>query len=223
MPVHDAQRPQGGSCDALVGWHIERGHYGDVSLDGLNVAVGVHTPGNMKEKDWTAALYVDDRADERQREALTRIFGGQAGGYPARIAEHVATVAGVEVVPIRCESDAKRGRMQVGRGGEAEWEPIAGQGGGPVTITALCWLQLGRLAAEARAAATAGHDAMGGREDGGRTYVRHRSRCRTPPIRRRPTCRRRTRRSSASTSTSGKATRSAARHTTARRRSPRAP
>jgi hypothetical protein len=126
--------PTEGSCDALVGWHIERGHFGTISLDGLNVAVGVHTPGNMKEKNWTVALYLDERATEEQRNALTRIFAGQAGGHPSRIAEHVATVAGVSAMPIRFESDGRRGRMEVGRAGAAEWEPIEGQGGGTVTI-----------------------------------------------------------------------------------------
>ena len=42
----------------------------------------VHTPGNMAAKDWTAVLYLDERADPTQREALTAIFSGQAGGHP---------------------------------------------------------------------------------------------------------------------------------------------
>jgi hypothetical protein len=126
--------PTEGSCTALVGWHIDKGRFGDTPLEDLNVAVGVYTPGNMTAKNWTAVLYLDNRANEKQREALTQIFAGKAGGHPARIAEHIATVAGVEVVPIRFESDGKRGRMEVGSVGEAEWQPIEGQGGGTVTV-----------------------------------------------------------------------------------------
>ena len=126
--------PTEGTCTALVGWHIDKGRYGDVALDSLNVAVGLHTPGNMAAKDWTAVLYLDERANEAQRNALTQIFAGKAGGHPALIAEHIATVAGVEAVPIQFESDGKSGRMKVGRAGEAEWQPIEGQGGGTVTI-----------------------------------------------------------------------------------------
>ena len=126
--------PTEGTCDAIVGWHIDKGRYGDVVLDGLNVAVGVHTPGNMAAKDWSAALYVDERATEAQRSALTLIFAGKAGGHPARIAEHIATVVGVEAVPIEFESDGKRGRIKIGRVGEAEWQPIEGQGGGTVAV-----------------------------------------------------------------------------------------
>lgn len=126
--------PTEGMCTALVGWHIERGQYGSMSLDGLNVAVGVHTPGNMREKDWKAVLFVDERASDEQRNALTAIFGGQAGGHPARIAEHIAQVTGVHFVPIAFETDGRRGRLVVGEVGLSEWEPIAGQGGGDVTV-----------------------------------------------------------------------------------------
>lgn len=126
--------PTEGSCTALVGWHIDHGRYGTVTLDGLNVAVGVHTPGNMKEKDWTAALYVDGRATDQQREALTTIFAGKAGGHPGRIAEHIAKVVVVESVPIEFTTDGKNGHIRVGRAGEADWNAIEGQGGGIVTI-----------------------------------------------------------------------------------------
>jgi hypothetical protein len=126
--------PTEGSCTALVGWHIEQGHYGEVRLEGLNVAVGVHTPGNMAEKNWTAVLYVDDRATEQQRRALSDIFSGKAGGHPARLAEHIATVAAMEVVPIQFETNGRRGQLRVGLVGEAAWQPIEGQGGGSVTV-----------------------------------------------------------------------------------------
>jgi hypothetical protein len=126
--------PTEGTCTAIVGWHIDRGQYADIALDGLNVAVGVYTPGNMAAKDWSAVLYLDDRATEAQRNALIQIFAGKAGGHPARIAQHIATVAGVETVSIQFETDGKGGRMKIGRVGEAEWQPIEGQGGGTVTI-----------------------------------------------------------------------------------------
>jgi hypothetical protein len=126
--------PTGGSCTALVGWHIQKGKMGGTSLDGLNIALGVHTPGNMKEKDWTAALYVDQRASEPQRQALTQIFGGQAGGHLGRIAQHIAKVAGVHFVPITFETDGRRGTLKVGDVGSSDWEPVEGQGGGDVTV-----------------------------------------------------------------------------------------
>ena len=36
-------RPTEGVCDVGVIFHIENGRYGDVTLDGLNVALAIHT------------------------------------------------------------------------------------------------------------------------------------------------------------------------------------
>ncbi len=47
-------------------FHIESGRHGDVALDGLNVLVILQSPGVMADGDWSAATYVDERADDRQ-------------------------------------------------------------------------------------------------------------------------------------------------------------
>lgn len=121
--------PTMGTCTAIVGWHIEDGAYGNVPLAGLTVAMGVHTPGNMTHGDWTAALYIDDRADAQQQDALGRIFGGQAGGHPAVMGQLVGEVAGVKTAPILWKSDGKKARIRIGHVGEAETEPVEGQDG----------------------------------------------------------------------------------------------
>jgi len=126
--------PTEGSCTAIVGWQVNRGRYGNLPLDGLNVAAGVFSPGNMKENDWSAALYIDERATPPQREALTQIFGGSAGGHPARIAQHIAEVKGVHFVPISFETDGKRGSLRVGSVGDSTWQPIERHGAGNVTV-----------------------------------------------------------------------------------------
>ena len=38
-------RPTEGYCDVPLIFHIEKGKYGNATLDGLNVVVAVHTPG----------------------------------------------------------------------------------------------------------------------------------------------------------------------------------
>jgi hypothetical protein len=48
-------------------------------------------------------LFLDEQADEGQREALQMLFGGQAGGFPADFAEFIGEVRGVEFVPIGFE------------------------------------------------------------------------------------------------------------------------
>ena len=84
-------RPTQGVCDVALLFHIDKGSYGQVSLDGLNVAVIAHTPGPMAEGDWTIAAYIDERADETQTAALGAIFGGAEGGPMAAFAPLIGT------------------------------------------------------------------------------------------------------------------------------------
>jgi hypothetical protein len=89
----------------VLAWHIREGHYGDVQLDGLNlIALGAFE-GNVwaGEGKVSMGLYIDEQADEGQREVLQQIFSGQAGGFPADFAELVEEVRGVEFVPIEFE------------------------------------------------------------------------------------------------------------------------
>ena len=73
-------RPSRGACDVALIFHIDKGTYGDLALDGLNVVVIVHTPGPMADGNWTAAAYIDYRADDQLTAALGAIFTGAEGG-----------------------------------------------------------------------------------------------------------------------------------------------
>ncbi len=100
-----AARPTRGSCDAGLVFHVDRGSFGVTSLDGLNFAVLLHTPGPMIEGHWTVGLILDERATATQREALTSIASGQAGGPMAAVGPLVGTFAGAEAKPIRIEGN----------------------------------------------------------------------------------------------------------------------
>jgi hypothetical protein len=127
--------PSEGECTALVGWHIEDGDDEGVSLSGLNVALAVHSPGHMATTQWNVAVYVDARADEAQNASLLKIFGGQGGGHPARLATHIGQIVGVRSVPIEFTiSEGKHG-LRIPEIADVEIVTMAGQGGGPVTIT----------------------------------------------------------------------------------------
>ncbi len=127
--------PTDGECTVLVGWHIDEGNDGDVALNDLNVALAVHSPGHMIENQWRAAAYVDDRATEAQQAALLRIFGGQAGGHPARLASHIGELLGAAPAPIDFNMDGGRYSLKVGGIAEMAIEQMAGQGDGPITVT----------------------------------------------------------------------------------------
>jgi len=104
-PCTFAQAPSEGDCEGILAWHVREGHYGDVRLDDLNVVALGSFEGNIWEVEANAVMgiYMDERADESQREALQMIFGGQAGGWPGEFASFIAEVRGIEYVPITFE------------------------------------------------------------------------------------------------------------------------
>lgn len=69
--------PTQGHCRAVVGFQIHSGHHGDTRLDGLKVAGMFIWPGPIHEGRGEAALIIDQRADQAQRNALLRILSGQ--------------------------------------------------------------------------------------------------------------------------------------------------
>lgn len=108
-----AASPSQGHCDAVVAFHIDEGRYGDVRIDGLNVLATLLTPGPMGQGNWKLAIYLDDRANDAQREALQTIFSGSAGGPMAAFAPLVGEVLGVKSVPIKYEIKDKHRSVSV--------------------------------------------------------------------------------------------------------------
>ena len=127
--------PSEGECKALVAWHVDEGKDGAVALDGLNVAIAVHAPGHMLETKWQVALYLDERASAAQKDALTRIFAGQAGGHPAVLASFVGDVLGVASVAIDYRAAGRKRSLAIPGIVDAEIEALEGQDGGEVTIS----------------------------------------------------------------------------------------
>jgi hypothetical protein len=72
-----------GICDFALSWLIEQGHAASNDLSGLAVALVGSYDDDEAGSPWRVALYIDDRAGEHQRFALTEIFLGRAGGATA--------------------------------------------------------------------------------------------------------------------------------------------
>ena len=117
-PCSWAQPPDDEYCEGILVWHVQQGRYGDVPLDGLNVAMLGSFGGNVWERgrDFKAAIFMDERAGERQRAALQTIFTGQAGGWPKHFGEMTkGETRGVAYAAIRVEiaPDLSRWRAEV--------------------------------------------------------------------------------------------------------------
>lgn len=68
--------PTQGNCRGFEVGRIERGHFGDVRLDGLCYAVTYAWPGAVYEGNGEMQAIIDERADEPQRKALSTILHG---------------------------------------------------------------------------------------------------------------------------------------------------
>jgi hypothetical protein len=102
-PCSWGRPPTEGDCQGIVAWRIREGSYGDVKLDGLAVAGVSEFEGNIWDEGvkMDAGLFIEESADEGQREALQAIFGGQAGSWPQALAESAfGEVKGIEFAPI---------------------------------------------------------------------------------------------------------------------------
>ena len=104
-PCTFAQPPTFGDCDGVLAYHIRHGSYGEVQLDGLNILGLGHFVGNIwaGEAKVVLGLFIDQRADRPQREALRLIWGGEAGGFPAEFAKLIGEVRGIDYAPIEFE------------------------------------------------------------------------------------------------------------------------
>jgi hypothetical protein len=69
--------PTHGHCRGFEVLRIDKGHFGEVSLDGLNVALLYAWPGPVFEGNGELQVILDDRATPPQREALLKILVGE--------------------------------------------------------------------------------------------------------------------------------------------------
>lgn len=118
--------PTNGYCQAWVGVRIDDGHMGDTPLGGLNVAMLLDIPGKMGEGNWTAALYVDERADGPQMAAIEQIFSGLAGGTTGLFRLLVGDFLGVKRVPVSYDTEGDIRTLRAGSAILASIQPIKG-------------------------------------------------------------------------------------------------
>ena len=105
LPGQLAVRPSKGSCTFAMAFQIERGQYDSVSLDGLGFVVLGLTPEAMGNGNWSVGLVVDERASAAQRDSITAIASGAAGGPMAALSPLVGAFVGVESAAIRFDRD----------------------------------------------------------------------------------------------------------------------
>jgi hypothetical protein len=88
-------------CYANMAFRIDNGHSGATPLNGLAFAFVIRSGKVMADGNWIFACVVDERADAAQRQALSQIASGEAGGPPGMIRTNlVSDFRGVVYKPI---------------------------------------------------------------------------------------------------------------------------
>jgi hypothetical protein len=111
--------PDKGFCEAVAGYDIEQGHFGDVRLDGLRAAAVYHWPGAVHEGNGVMQLIIDERADADQRDALVKILSGEETEDMATVWWVFSTMSPTKHPPvfqpitIEVDVDARRARLDV--------------------------------------------------------------------------------------------------------------
>jgi hypothetical protein len=109
---------------------IDKGHHGDVKLDGLKIGVVFQWPGAIHEGKGKCQPIVDERADAQQREALLKIMSGQDTEPFATMFAVFATTLEKVFDPIftkieyAVDVDARRGKVRAEGVFELDGEPI---------------------------------------------------------------------------------------------------
>lgn len=132
--------PTEGDCKAAVAMRIDKGQKDGVALDGVSFIVLMHSPKAMAEGGITVGLIVDERASEKQAEAVAAIATGAAGGPMAALAPLVGRMAGVEKRPIRFTQDGLKFAVTAGDliDQAIEGVPSAARAGEPVYVDNTC-------------------------------------------------------------------------------------
>ena len=100
-------------CEAILCWRILGGNYGNTRLDDLNFVMFLSIPGKLFDGGWTLGVYLDQRANQAQMEALGTILTGQAGGWFGAVSGLIANALPAKQVPINFETQDGEHRISV--------------------------------------------------------------------------------------------------------------
>jgi hypothetical protein len=137
-PCWIGEDPDGGTCNAVLAYHVDKGTVDGVDVSGRTFAAISHIPGNILQGDWKMAAFVDDEATDEQQEALLKVFTGQLGGPLADFAQLIGEMVSVERAPITFTVEGGQGTLRIGSGmapvAEADMASYMGATEKPTTL-----------------------------------------------------------------------------------------
>ena len=111
--------PDKGHCHAVAGIQIDTGYHGNTRLDGLRVAAIFKWPGAIHEGNGEAIAFVDEAADDEQRNALLRIMtGADTDPFATMFSVYASTVTTMHEpvftkIDLKVDVESRKGRIFV--------------------------------------------------------------------------------------------------------------
>ena len=110
-PCWVGEDPDGGTCDGLFAWHIDKGSVNGTDVSGRTFGFVAHIPGNVLDGNWRIVVFLDDGASEEQQQALLDVWTGKLGGPVADLAQLVGEIMGTERVQITFKVEGAKGTI----------------------------------------------------------------------------------------------------------------
>jgi len=123
-PCNFNARPTHGKCEGGWTWHVEKGAFNGIPLDGLNFSLYARWPGAIHEGNGEALILIDDRADNQQRDAIATLVRGDVGGPWGVLAWTWPTTHGPVSVPYEVDLNGRATRIKAGSALELELAAI---------------------------------------------------------------------------------------------------
>ena len=106
--------PDYGNCEAIIGFEVIAGEYGEVDLAGVRAVFAGKWPGAIHEGHGQGVLFIDESASPDQVQGLTTILSGQAGGLPWEIfATTIERFEGPILKKIEMNVDGRRSSFRI--------------------------------------------------------------------------------------------------------------
>jgi hypothetical protein len=117
--------PTYGNCEALVGYHILKGNFGNTNLAGVTFAWGLWWPKAIHLGEGIGKVYVDKKATKEQIRAIEEITSGKHGGgvftiFPSTFKATLPT----EITEVELHYDPYDAWLKVKGAGEVKSEHI---------------------------------------------------------------------------------------------------
>lgn len=122
--------PTHGNCQAVVGYEIDEGHFGDTRLNGLRAVYIGKWPEAVHHGNGAMQVIIDERADDAQRDALRKILYGEETEPGSTVWNvFMTTITTVHdplyaAIQFDVDIDARKARLVVPGLIEASGEPI---------------------------------------------------------------------------------------------------